>query len=84
MPTHYIFIGNPGNGKSTLLNILCNDAKFKGGYAVGTGLTTVHQRVTIGGITYTDTPGLNDPDEKQRKNRAWKSRRHSNTVATAK
>ena len=67
MPMHYIFIGNPGNGKSTLLNILCNAAKFKGGYAVGAGLTTVHQRVTIGGITYTDTPGLNDPDEKQRK-----------------
>ena len=67
MPMNYIFIGNPGNGKATLLNILCNDAKFKGGYAVGTGLTTVHQRVTIGGITYTDTPGLNDSDEKQRK-----------------
>ena len=62
MPTRLIFIGNPGNGKSTLLNILCNSPHFKGGYSVGTGLTTDTAELTVGDLTYVDTPGLNDAD----------------------
>ena len=63
MPTHYIFIGNPCNGKSTLLNILCGRNEFKGGFRRRYGGDTV----TIGDITCTDTPGLNDADEGLRK-----------------
>jgi GTP-binding protein EngB required for normal cell division len=62
MPTRCIFIGNPGNGKSTLLSILCNTPHFKGGYSVGTGLTTELAELTIGDITYMDIPGLYDID----------------------
>ena len=68
MPMHCIFIGNPGNGKSTLLNILCNTPHFKGGYSVGTGLTTKGSEVTIGGITYMDIPGLYDIDPSKHAN----------------
>ena len=66
MPTRVIFIGNPGTGKSTLLNILCDHDHFKGGPAIGTGLTTVKDEFTVGDITYIDTPGLNDIDEAKR------------------
>ena len=67
MSTNYIFIGNPGNGKSTLLNILCNKNVFKAGHSVGKGLTTTHKKYSIGDITYMDTPGLNDADDCLRK-----------------
>ena len=68
MPTHYIFIGNPGTGKSTLLNVLCKKNLFEGGYTVGCGLTTAQKQHTIGDITYTDTPGLDDAEEDRRAN----------------
>ena len=65
MPTHYIFIGNPGTGKSTLLNFLCNQNVFEGGYTVGCALTSTQKQHTIGHITYTDTPGLYDADARR-------------------
>ena len=66
MPTHFIFIGNPGSGKATLLNILCNGDHFDGGPSVGTGLTGEFIAKKYGDITYMDTPGLNDVDDEKR------------------
>ena len=60
MALNIIFIGNPGNGKSTLLDILCNGNYFAGGYFLRTGSMAVFDKCTLGDITYIDTPGLND------------------------
>ena len=70
MPTTFIVIGNPGNGKSTLLNILSQKATphFKGGGTQGSGMTTKTDACVEGDITYTDTPGLHDIDETNRTN----------------
>ena len=67
MALNIIVIGNPGAGKSTLLNILSNGHNFKGGYSLGTGLTQNKESVTIGDITYIDTPGLNDIEYARKK-----------------
>eukprot|EP01105_Mastigella_eilhardi_P000290 TRINITY_DN1038_c1_g3_i7.p1 TRINITY_DN1038_c1_g3~~TRINITY_DN1038_c1_g3_i7.p1 ORF type:complete len:273 (-),score=80.87 TRINITY_DN1038_c1_g3_i7:330-1148(-) len=62
-----IFIGNPGTGKSTLLNALCpprtgtGGVNFKSGVAFGHGLTQICQRETDEfGNVFIDTPGLSD------------------------
>ena len=60
MALNIIFIANPGNGKSTLLNILCNGNCFNGGYSVGR--SHVFDKRTFGDLTYMDTPGLDDVD----------------------
>lgn len=55
-----IFIGNPGVGKSTLLNGIIGDIIFRSGISYGRGLTQRVQTYTHGRITYGDTPGLDD------------------------
>jgi len=68
-PIGIALVGNPGAGKSTILNGLAGSAIFKSGLAIGAGLTTVlqkHECVTEGKSTLTlfDTPGLADIQRK--------------------
>lgn len=58
--TNYIFLGNPGTGKSTMLNGITDTTKFQSGVSVGRGLTKVLQCLTIGDVKFFDSPGLAD------------------------
>ncbi|CAN8062305.1 unnamed protein product [Agarophyton chilense] len=57
---HVIVAGNPGVGKSFILNCILGSPVFKSGVAFGSGLTTALNSKTIDGVRYSDTPGLND------------------------
>lgn len=61
------FFGNAGKGKSTLLNILANNNVFKSSISLnGKGVTQEHKVYNIGNSTLIDSPGLNDPIDKQK------------------
>lgn len=61
LPEKWLFIGNPGTGKSTLLNCLAGSLAFESGLSFGVGLTKSSQTYTArDGIVYMDTPGLTD------------------------
>lgn len=59
-----IFVGNPGTGKSTILNGIIGDenVKFKSGVSYGGGMTSSLQwaKDDNTGYHYGDTPGLSD------------------------
>lgn len=58
---HYrLFIGNPGVGKSTLINCLAEKVLFKSGVSTGGGMTYQLEEKKHNGITFMDTPGLAD------------------------
>jgi len=67
---HVIVVGDPGSGKSTTLNALCGTAPdtgtpFRSGLSVLSGLTTALQTITVDGVRYSDTPGLDDAEHKE-------------------
>ena len=64
--TDTIALGNPGSGKSTILNSLAGEAKFKSGLNIGTGLTSQLGEWSNKNGRFLDTPGLADADEKLR------------------
>jgi len=62
-----LFIGNPGTGKSTLLNSLIRQVLFKSGVSLGRGLTQILQvEMDQYGNKWIDTPGLQDIEMRQK------------------
>jgi GTP-binding protein EngB required for normal cell division len=59
---HIVLVGNPGVGKSTILNSLCGQIHFRSGVSYGSGLTTCLQEVELANLVYADTPGLADAE----------------------
>ena len=55
-----LLIGNPGVGKSTLANCIAKAVLFKSGVNFGNGITSHLDAKEHKGITYLDTPGLDN------------------------
>ena len=55
-----IFLGNPGLGKSTLLNVAIGVEVFRSGFSAGTGMTTTCAHWRSDNCYFVDTPGLGD------------------------
>jgi hypothetical protein len=64
--TTIIACGNPGAGKSSLLNILAGKPVFKSGTSIGKGLTQMEAAGDSGVYFLRDTPGLDDPETREK------------------
>ena len=60
MPQYRLVIGNPGAGKSTLVNCIAKRVLFKSGISFGSGKTNKLDKKEHEGMVYLDTPGLAD------------------------
>ncbi|ETM00463.1 hypothetical protein L917_02817, partial [Phytophthora nicotianae] len=65
MKENYLFLGNPGTGKSTLINCLIGHQEFESGLSYGSGMTHFFQKFSDHDKVYMDTPGLADREIKQ-------------------
>ena len=65
MADSIIAIGNPGAGKSTILNALAGQILFKSGISFGHGLTYELNKASNNRGTFYDTPGLADDTYRQ-------------------
>ena len=65
MQQSIIAIGNPGAGKSSILNAIAGKILFKSGVSMGKGLTYSLQQMSVGNLRYCDTPGLADVERKK-------------------
>ncbi|KAI0563706.1 50S ribosome-binding GTPase [Gracilaria domingensis] len=63
---HVIMAGNPGVGKSAILNSLVGSCEFTSGISLGSGRTRVLKTVSRNGVKYSDTPGLADTEMRER------------------
>ena len=61
--TTVIALGNPGAGKSCILNMLANKVIFRCGVNIGEGLTEVFDVQVAGNTKFCDTPGLSEGDK---------------------
>jgi small GTP-binding protein len=57
---YIVFCGNPGVGKSTLLNSIFQKKTFEAGIKIGEGMTIFQKKESYDGKFYIDTPGLAD------------------------
>lgn len=79
-----IVVGNPGCGKSFVMNEITGGKHFESGASIGHGLTRRKKVVTVGEIDYADTPGLADMERghecaeqiSSAVNEGWRLRQH--------
>lgn len=67
MKTAIMLLGNPGVGKSFILNALIGKTIFSSGFSFLTGKTKVVEKHEEGDFVFIDTPGLNDILESTRR-----------------
>lgn len=67
---YWLFAGNPGVGKSTLINSIMGKAVAKSGISFGQGLTNKTELYDYNTVKIIDTPGLEDINPNMRKKAA--------------